>query len=219
MTLIFVFIQFLSIGFADSVNNATIVNDSNRNDEKTELAIRHSVERQLQEYPKSTLKDLYKSFFQDVYGPGHLINDTAAAKNYLMHELGSYQQPEGKTAEPTGYRHNYYRVNLSVIKNNIVPFDLFFDAFLQSARELKPVSIDEWKKEWQYIESVIRSMHLSLPGYEHDNNEITKQLNEGTYVGHHSRRYNDAYKPHYRIISTKAYHNIILPEITRNSKQ
>ena len=31
--------------------------------------IKKSVERQLNDYPKSTLQDLYKSFFQDRFGP------------------------------------------------------------------------------------------------------------------------------------------------------
>lgn len=34
-----------------------------------EASVRTAVERQLQQYPKSTLKDLYKNFFQDIYGP------------------------------------------------------------------------------------------------------------------------------------------------------
>ena len=41
-------------------------------------AVRTAVERQMQFYPKSTLKDLYKNFFQDKFGPGHIISDTTA---------------------------------------------------------------------------------------------------------------------------------------------
>ena len=41
-----------------------------------EEAVRVAVSRQMQKYPKSTLKDLYKNFFQDKFGPGHIIGDT-----------------------------------------------------------------------------------------------------------------------------------------------
>ena len=51
--------------------------------------IREAVERQLRDYPKSRLQDLYKSFFQDRFGPGHLVNDTSTAGKYLRYELNN----------------------------------------------------------------------------------------------------------------------------------
>ena len=45
--------------------------------------IRRAVERQLRMYPKSTLQDLYKNFFQDYFGPGHIVSDTLSAGAYL----------------------------------------------------------------------------------------------------------------------------------------
>jgi len=187
-------------------------------DNEFDNAVRKSVEHHMKEYPQSTLKDLYKNFFQDVYGPGHLVNDTAAAKNYLLKELDSYTETTGKMAEPTGFRHNYQRINLSVIKNNIIDVDLFFDAFLQSAKEINPIDIEDWKMEWQRIETVIRSMQLTLPDYEKDSNEIKERINEGKYVGHHSKLFNEAYKPHYRIISTKIYNEVIAPILNSNTQ-
>lgn len=191
----------------------TVMNGYAQNNDGFENAVRQSVEHHIKEYPHSTLKDLYKSFFQDVYGPGHLINDTVAAKNYLRKELESYTEITGKIAEPTGFRHNFYRVNLSVLKNGILPFDLFFDAFMQSAATVEQVDTEGWRQEWQRIEAVIRSMGLVLPDYEKDNQEIKDRLNEGKYIGHHSELFNKIYKPHYRIISTKVFNEKLLPLI------
>lgn len=188
-----------------------------QDNEGFEKAVRQAVKEHMQEYPQSTLRDLYKNFFQDVYGPGHLLNDTTAAKDYLLKELASYAEVDGKIAEPTGHRHNFYKVNLSVIKNNLIPFDLFFDAFMQSAKDFKLVDIEEWKREWLQIETVIRSMQLELPDYDKERNEIMEQLEEGKYVGHHSRLFNDNYRTHYRIISAEVYRNIILPAISPNA--
>lgn len=84
-------------------------------------AVREAVTRQMQTYPKSTLKDLYKNFFQDKFGPGHIISDTTAAGNYLRREMASYSEIEGAVAEPTGWEGNFLRVNLSVIKTGQIP--------------------------------------------------------------------------------------------------
>jgi len=176
-----------------------------------EVNVRKAIEQQMHVYPKSTLKDLYKHFFQDKYGPGHMINDTDAAKNYLLKELNSYTEISGVIAEPTGWEHNFYRVNLSVIKNELIPFDLFFDAFVRSVNNIKPVSIEEWKNEWLQIEAIIKSMNLLLPDYVQDSEEIQEKLKEGKYVGHHSKQFNETYNPHYRIIDKEIFEKELLP--------
>jgi len=183
-----------------------------------ENAVRESVTRQMKQYPKSTLKDIYKSFFQDKYGPGHIINDTTAASRYLLNELNSYSEITEEIAEPTGWQHNFYRVNLSVIKNNLVPYKILLDAFIRSANETEPIPIEDWKNEWYQIEKIIKSMELSLPDYDKDCSEIEEQLKEGNYVGHHSDAYEDAYQPHYRIISKKIFEEEILPLLEKQTK-
>ncbi len=174
-------------------------------------SVRQAVEKQMQTYPKSTLKDLYKNFFQDKFGPGHIISDTTAATNYLRRELASYTETEGDVAEPTGWEGNFYRVNLSVIKNNQLPYPVFFDAFIRSVNGIHPVTVAEWQKEWNRIEAIIRSMNLSLPDYEADKKEIDDRLNRGEYVGHHSKQFEDTYSPHYRIISKEIFEKELLP--------
>jgi hypothetical protein len=159
------------------------------------------------------LKDIYKSFFQDRYGPGHIINDTTAVNRYLLNELNSYSEITGVITEPTGWQHNFYRVNLSVIKDSLVPREVLLDAFIRSANEIEPIPVQEWKKEWVQIEKIVKSMELSLPDYDKDSAEIEERLKEGNYVGHHSDAYNNAYKPHYRIISKKIFEKEILPRV------
>ncbi|MDR2009541.1 MAG: hypothetical protein LBQ22_03575 [Bacteroidales bacterium] len=178
-----------------------------------EEKVRDAVNRQMKIYPKSTLKDLYKNFFQDRFGPGHIIADTAAARRYLLNELNSYSVSSGELAEPTGWEQNFYRVNLSVLKDEIIPLDRFLDAFIRSVNEIKPITVEEWQKEWSQIEAVIRSMNLSLPNYDNDYNEIKNRLEEGNYVGHHSKEFNESYAPHYRIISKEIFEKELLPLI------
>lgn len=183
--------------------------------EKTdfEKAVRQAVERQMQTYPKSTLKDLYKNFFQDKFGPGHIISDTTAAANYLRREMASYTETEGDIAEPTGWEGNFYRVNLSVIKKGQIPYPVYFDAFIRSVNGIRPVTVAGWQKEWNRIEAIIRTMNLSLTNYKEDKKEIEDRLNRGEYVGHHSKIFEDNYSPHYRIISKAIFEEELQPLI------
>jgi len=92
-----------------------------------EQQIRQFVENELKRYPKARLQDLYKNYFQDAFGPGHLIPDTAAAGAYL---------------------------------------------------------------DWELRQSGLKS----------DERMIARSLAEGTTMLHHSKQYQKAYHPHYRII-------------------
>ena len=173
--------------------------------------IRTAVENQLSTYPKSTLQDLYKNFFQDYFGPGHIVSDTTSAGAYLDRELASFEKAEGAYYEPTGYNGNFFRVNLSVIKEGLISRDVFFDAFIQSVSDIQTISHDEWKKEWNEIDSVIKAMNLSLVNYEQDREKLFSLLEQGKYVVHHSEPFSAEYDPHYRIIGREIFIKKILP--------
>lgn len=176
-----------------------------------ENAVEKAVNDQLKTYPQSTLRDIYKNFFQDNFGPGHLIKDTATAGNYLRKELASFEQAEGAYFEPTGWEHRFYRVNLSVIKEGLVSYAHFFDAFVRSVNGIIPTSVEAWVKEWTAIDSIIQSMNLQLPHYETDRREIFDLLKRGEYVMHHSAEFEANYSPHYRIIEKSVFEKEIKP--------
>ncbi len=66
-------------------------------------------------------------------------------------------------------------------------------------------------KEWQRIESIIRSMELSLPDYDAHRKEIEDRLDRGEYVEHHSKVFEESYSPHYRIISRQIFEKELRP--------
>ena len=181
----------------------------------THEKIRQSVKRQLELYPESTLRDLYKNFFQDRFGPGHIIADNSAADRYLRYELNSADGFEGLDYEPTGYEGRFLRVNLGVIADGRVPYDKYFDAFVRSVNGITPISIEEWSKEWNEIDSVIMTMGLDLENMAHDRAEIKALIEGGDYVMHHSQRFNDHYQPHYRIIERTIFESEILPLLSK----
>ncbi len=170
-----------------------------------------AVERMMADYPASTLQDIYKSFFHDRFGPGHIVADTAQAATYLRHELESVENLDVKLYEPTGEHGNYYRVALAAIASGKVPFDTYLSCFLRSVREVEAVDVEEWATEWARMEKVISSMDLGLPGYAEDAAAIEEMLASGHYAVHHSKRYNGQYAPHYRIIAKNIFEAEILP--------
>ena len=176
-------------------------------------AVRVAVERMLTDYPQSTLQDIYKSFFQDRFGPGHIVPDSAKAAAYLRHELASVDNLDVMLYEPTGDKGDYYRVALATIAGGKVPFDKYLSCFLRSVKEVQPVEVEHWAAEWQQIEGIIATMGLSMPNYDADAKAIAAMLAEGHYAVHHSRLYNEHYAPHYRIIAKDIFKKEILPLI------
>ena len=182
---------------------------------EVDIKIRRSIENQMSSYPKSTLRDLYKNYFQDNYGPGHIISDKSAADRYLRYELETSKSFEGADYEPTGYEGRFYRVNLGVIKDGRVDYDKYLDAFVRSVNGIKQPSIEEWRKQWNHIDSMIGAMGLQLPDIEQDRALIDSILSAGNVVMHHSRQFSEHYDPHYRIIEREIFEQEILPLINK----
>ena len=173
--------------------------------------VRSAVERMMADYPHSTLQDIYKSFFQDNFGPGHAVPDSAQAAAWLRGELAKVERLDVQLYEPTGYNGNYYRVSLAAVVCGKVQADALLSAFLRSVRAVQPGEVEAWVQEWAQIESVIAAMELQLPGYDADTKAIKEMLATGHYAVHHSRLYNEHYEPHYRIIAKDIFEKEIQP--------
>jgi hypothetical protein len=163
--------------------------------------IRQAVTYQLEHYPVSRLTDIYKNFFQDFYGPGHLLGNPDRALNYLQRELEevdscTLHQP----IEGTGYKNTFVRVDLCVIREGKISYEDFARLFIESAESFRLPEIEEWKSEWEKILRVIEGMELEILNFEEDKLKIREMIEKGEYVIHHSREYIEAYDPHYRII-------------------
>ena len=163
-------------------------------------AVKTAVSTQLEAFPESRLQDLYKSFFQDRFGPGHLISDRQSALDYILSELADADTLMGPKTEPCGWQGNYVRVNLSVIADGLMTADELTDALMSSAKEVTEDDIGRWEKEWAAIEAIIEKDHPNLPDLAEDKARIEELLGAGQYAYHHSAAYESAYHPHYRII-------------------
>lgn len=183
-----------------------------------------AISRQLQDYPESRVQDIYKNFCQDNLGPGHLIPDADAARNYLNAELASFRNEldslgytsPAKAYCPVGDLGNYVRVDLSVVLDSLVSEELLLHAFIRSANEGKKITQEEWAAKWRGIAEIIRKDFGTIPGAAEDLVRLDSLIEEGHYIVHHSREYNAAYHPHYRIVSKDIFDTELKPLIDRN---
>ena len=197
--------------FAELVQRfAETVSHSWSNPDTHSLAVREAIERQMATYPESTLQDVYKSFHQDRFGPGHMITDTASARSYLMRELS--EMTDGSTVyyEPTGSEGCFVRVYLSAVADSLITADQLLDAFIQSANEVQEPQTD-WATEWEDIVGVIRKYDLKVNDFE-ALQPVLSEAAQNHQAVHHSQAYREAYHPHYRIVERKILQKILTKE-------
>lgn len=172
-------------------------------------ATRSAIASQLEQYPQSRVQDIYKSFCQDNLGPGHLIPYREAARSYFMSELESYQADLDSARYdkpalryvPVGDEGNFVRVDLSAVLDGLVDAETLLDAFVRSANEGKVVTEEEWKAKWASVAAVLRKDFTYIPDAGRDLAAIDSLMAAGHLILHHSHEFEEAYHPHYRIIS------------------
>ena len=174
-------------------------------------AVRSAIERQLTSYPESTLQDVYKSFYQEHFGPGHIISDTASARRYLMKELSEMGKTASPYFEPTGSQGDYVRVHLSAVADSLITVEQLLDAFVRSANSWQEPTVS-WLEKWGAVVSIIQANKMELEGFETDLPLLTEAAQNNQAV-HHSRRYNEAYHPHYRIVERSIFEIELKPSL------
>ena len=175
------------------------------------VAVRSAIERQLTSYPESTLQDIYKSFYQEHFGPGHIISDTASARRYLMRELSEMGKTPSPYFEPSGSQGDYVRVYLSAVADSLITAEQLLDAFVRSANSRQEPTVS-WLEKWQAIVSIILANKMELEGFVNDLPLLTEAARNSQAV-HHSRRYNEAYHPHYRIVERSIFESELKPTL------
>ncbi|MCR4854400.1 MAG: hypothetical protein K5893_12520 [Prevotella sp.] len=180
--------------------------------------IERFVSRQMQDYPKSRLLDIYKSCFQDYMGAEHLVSDRQRVKVYLDEELQANNIDDLLPwyYEPCGIDGQYVRVSIRAVKENKISEDLLLDAFIRSANSDKRPSVESWRDRWHMIIGTIDQMQLILPHYQQDREYIDSILTVGKYAISHSPEYREAYRPHYRIIERGIFEREIKPLLFTN---
>ena len=181
-------------------------------------AIKDAIDVQLGQYPESRVTDIYKNFCQDNLGPGHLIPNPQSARDYLLSELQEYREDLDSARydkpalryTPVGDRHNYVRVDLSVVLDGLIDEETLLDAFVRSANEGRILSEKDWVRKWHRVAAVIRRRYPDIPGAEADLAALDSLVGAGHLIMHHSEEFSEAYHPHYRIVASDIFENELL---------
>lgn len=176
--------------------------------ERTE-DVRTAIEQLKRDYPRSTIQDVYKSFYQAHFGAEHMIADTASVYAYLLYEVevAAEDTVYNPYYEPVGANGAYVRVYLRGINEGLLAEGQLFDAFMRSA---KPVEQPQqtWADEWQRIVQAAQDAGMSVSEEEKD---LLTQAAQNDRAVHHSAAYREAYHPHYRIVRKDIFENEIKP--------
>ena len=170
---------------------------------------------QIENHPNQTLQDVYKSCFQDEYGPGHLISNESSAINSLLQEINTIEKDYAPITlfERTGINGNYLRVDLTLVRDGIIPFFVLFRALTISATIGGQKSDENWSTIWSEIVEEIKIQGLKFEHFEEDLANLDTISKSEDKVVHHSEMYENVYHPHYRIIEKNAFEKFIKPFI------
>lgn len=167
-----------------------------------------AVDYLVKSFPQAQLVDIYKSFYQDNFGPGHLLGDTLAAKRYFLSELADTTDWGGPEFEFTGEGKNFVRLNMDLIRKGIVPADEYFEAFQKSLGRVEKPSDEFWISEWAQIDSIIRQKDYHFIDEGSDREYINEKIASRNFPIHHSDNFNKNYNFHYRIISLPEFEKL-----------
>lgn len=153
-----------------------------------------------EQYPMATLQDVYKTCYQDYFGAEHLMNDTAAARQYLQRELDECRNTDMNfmpKSEPTGFRHRFTRINLACVVAGELTEEQLLKMFIDAAGKDNAFG-DGWAKEWAKIESIAVKVcpTWSDPKLQSELQEAARNKQAVT----HSEAFRKTYNPHYRIV-------------------
>ena len=121
-----------------------------------------------EKYPESTLQDIYKGSFQDVFGPAHILTDRESVTKYIKYEMETADTWEEADYTPCGWQGNFYQVNLKVIADGRVSMDDFVDAFMASANGIDTTLTQSFIEDWYLIQQAVRAVKPSLERFEKD---------------------------------------------------
>ncbi len=154
---------------------------------------------QLVAYPSLSLIDIYKSFFQDACGPGHLIEDEATFRTCFSNELKNMKSRGNRLVEVCGCGFRYCRIPMDIVIDGLLDEEEFMLACIASASSFAIPSVEEWKKSWEEIFNILLPQQQHIRDFNKDSLVIFTSLEKGLFMMSHSDLYKRLYDPHYRI--------------------
>jgi hypothetical protein len=158
--------------------------------------------KEYEAHPQMTSQDLYKFLHQAAMGSEHAVKDSSMATNWMRDEItGLDMTIENNFIDTLSENGNIIRVNLRpFIKQGHSP-DKLVKAFIATANNFEG-NKETLKDYLSTARKMIKRKKLNLDLAEFNN--LTKEMeSKGFPAVHHSKEYEAAYKPAYRVISSE----------------
>ncbi len=140
-------------------------------------------------YPRMEPQDFGKLIYQSEFGPGHFIKDRQSALSYLQKERKEIVKG-GTPEKPEPIGNTFCRFPLSFCRAGQKAEELLTDLFVLTAQS-HTGTMDGLLEKLSLIKS------LKIPGMEE---WADAWQSAGCPAVHHSKRYREAYRPHYRLL-------------------
>lgn len=152
--------------------------------------------------PNVRIEDAYKWLYQATRGGEHAAPDRRMAKQWLDEEWESLRTPEKTESlwDPLCRDGSIGRFNLRVYKAKGGKEDDILEAFLASSREYREVGTN-FTDAWTQLGKSLKR-HLSGKLTYDEWNRLDAEMKPKNYPAiHHSKEYEQAEKPAYRVIT------------------
>jgi hypothetical protein len=166
------------------------------------------IKNHLERYPQLQIQDVYKMLYQGEFGVGHIIDDLGTAKNYLNSEL------EQVTADSTEPLWEYISPDSDMVRINLRPFkakSLDSDKLIQAMWKTARMVVGDttrFNQNWKIFVQGIKRGLLPFSAPNASSFWQRMQINRFPAV-HHSKEYQEAYHPAYRVIKAEYLKEVI----------
>lgn len=159
------------------------------------------IQTHLARYPETEVADVYKLLHQATFGPGHLITNKKAAREFLEQECGQLTpEPDAQLIENAHPLGEIVRFHLRPYLAYRRRVDWLLDAFVRSAAQVNGEAA-VMAARWQVFAQHITAGDLAR--FDPREVELFGQFRsgEGWPAVHHSPTYVSAYQPKYRVLT------------------
>lgn len=155
-------------------------------------------------YPKMKIEDLAKFFYLGTIGNSHIMEDVDQTKRKLSFELLSViareDEPMYEEISPNG---DMVKLNLRHYKEKNGTSDLLLAAMAETSESFEP---DKDKFLEICNELLEMTKNKELPFTQKSVKEFIKKVKDGKFEPiHHSKEFEEEYKPAYRIIKKSIF--------------
>jgi hypothetical protein len=155
-------------------------------------------------YPRSQIQDLYKTLYQDAFGPGHIITSWERVKTGIEHEIEQMtESDDGGLTERCGPSGRMLRINLRSALSQGYEVEDIVIMMRESVDRLQPDTL-AFLKQWDEARKLGEAGVLPWTPSEIEALDATLGPS-GLQVMHHSEIYVKNYAPAYRIVLTDVF--------------